>query len=308
MFKAPLENAPRACIAVKGMDALLLPNMCSRDLVVIKMRLKGRRGERLELCIASAYFPGDSATGPPPREVEELVQYCHNKGIPLLLGCDANAHHVVWGSTDTNDRGRDLLEYIAGTDLEILNRGNKPTFQTKNRREVLDVTLCSGGLVGRVRGWKVSEEESLSDHKQLIFWLTLRKPEVQLRRNPRRTDWGAFKEELQGRFEDFPSRYGTCDELEHAADFLQRALITSFENNCPTSAVGSAEGSPWWNSHLEALRSKSRKLCNRANKTNKASDWERYKAAQREYNNKIQKYKRKGWRDHCEASDRKSVV
>ena len=74
--KGSLENAPRACIAIKGFDALLVPNRFSRDLVVINMRLKGRIGV-----------------------------------ILFLMGCDANAHHLVWGSTDTNGR------FLADTDI-----------------------------------------------------------------------------------------------------------------------------------------------------------------------------------------------
>ena len=66
IFKGLLENAPRACIGVKGFDALMVPKKCSRDLVVIKMRLKVRTEERLRVYIDLPYFPGDTATDPPP--------------------------------------------------------------------------------------------------------------------------------------------------------------------------------------------------------------------------------------------------
>ena len=146
IFKGPLENAPRACIAIKGFDTLLVPNRCSREYVVIKIRLKGRTGR-----------------------------------------------------TDTNDRRRAVLEFPADTNLEILNRGNTLTFQTKRRKEILDLTLCSGALAGKVRGWKKFEKESLSDHKQFIHWLALDKLELFMKRTTRNTYWEAFKEELRGR-------------------------------------------------------------------------------------------------------------
>ena len=146
--------------------------------------------------IASAYFPGDAEAGPPPREMDGLIQHCLRTRTPLLLGCDANAHHTVWGSTDINSRGRDLLEYLVGTDLEILNRGNNPTFRTQNRKEVLDLTLCSEALIGKVTGWKVSEEESLSDHRHVVFRWALLKPETRTGRNLRNTNRDHFKEEL----------------------------------------------------------------------------------------------------------------
>lgn len=46
------------------------------------------------------------------RPVERVIEYCQKKGLPLIVGCDANAHHAIWGSTDTNDRSRRLLEYL----------------------------------------------------------------------------------------------------------------------------------------------------------------------------------------------------
>jgi Endonuclease-reverse transcriptase len=66
--------------------------------------------------------------------------------MQIVIGCDANSHHVAWGSTDTNSRGAALLEYIASSNLEILNRGNEPTFVTHNRSEVIDISLSSTAI------------------------------------------------------------------------------------------------------------------------------------------------------------------
>ncbi|XP_033210895.1 uncharacterized protein LOC117168983 [Belonocnema kinseyi] len=199
IYKGTLEKTPRTCIVVKGMDAILVPKFCSRYLTVIKVRLRGGSGERIEVAIASAYFPGDADGSPPPREVEILIQHCEKYRIPLLLGCDANSYHMVWGSTNINDRGRDLIESLAGTDMVILNRGDTARFQIKNRSEVLDLTLCSERLRSRVADWRVSDEESPSDHKYILFQLNLGKPVVSKVRNPRNTLWGSYKEELRGR-------------------------------------------------------------------------------------------------------------
>ena len=40
-------------------------------------------------------------------------------------------------------------------------------------------------------------------------------------------------------------------------------------------------------------------MCNRARRTKKAANWDLYKEAQKEYKNKINKYKQEGWRDFC---------
>ena len=64
-------------------------------------------------------MPGEEGNPPSPL-VRSLVDHCKQMNIPLIMGCDANAHNTAWASSDTNDRGKDLLEFIVSSDLEIL--------------------------------------------------------------------------------------------------------------------------------------------------------------------------------------------
>ncbi|KAL7725088.1 hypothetical protein ACLKA6_016161 [Drosophila palustris] len=44
--------------------------------------------------------------GPPPEDItRRLVNDCVTNNIGLLIGCDVNAHHTQWGSTNINKRG-----------------------------------------------------------------------------------------------------------------------------------------------------------------------------------------------------------
>jgi hypothetical protein len=54
---------------------------------------------------------------------------------------DANAHNIIWGSSDTNPRGENLIEYLAGNHLVIINKGKEPTFSNGRRSEVIDTTV-----------------------------------------------------------------------------------------------------------------------------------------------------------------------
>jgi hypothetical protein len=62
--------------------------------------------------MGSVYIPYNSEDLPPQEEVKKLVAYASNKGLELLLGCDANSHHEVWGSNSINLRGESLLDFI----------------------------------------------------------------------------------------------------------------------------------------------------------------------------------------------------
>ena len=85
--------------------------------------------------------------------------------MQLITGYDANAHHIIWGSTDINPWGECLTEYVVRTDLNIVNQGNDPTFVISKRKEVRDLTLTTDKKQNLVTNWHVSDEPSLSDHR-----------------------------------------------------------------------------------------------------------------------------------------------
>ena len=98
----------RACLLVKGLRVEAIPKYCLRDLATAKFWYKDDKGGMREVVVASAYFPYESNLCP-TAEVIELIKFCEDKGWDLLLGCDANAHHLAWGSSDTNNMGEKLL-------------------------------------------------------------------------------------------------------------------------------------------------------------------------------------------------------
>jgi hypothetical protein len=59
----------------------------------------------------------------------------------VFIGCDANTHHTLWGSTGSNPIGESLREFLVSSNLNILNHGNEPTFVVFNGKEVTDLTL-----------------------------------------------------------------------------------------------------------------------------------------------------------------------
>jgi hypothetical protein len=78
---------------------------------------------------------------------------------------------MVLGSTNCNDRGVALSEFLNSSDLEIINQGNHSTYNRARRLEVIDITLGSVGLSERFTTWKISSEPSMSDHRHILFML-----------------------------------------------------------------------------------------------------------------------------------------
>jgi hypothetical protein len=78
--------------------------------------------------------------------------------------------------------------------------GNGSTYCSAGRLEVFEITLWSFGLLESFKGWEVSSETSLLDHRHILFTLESSVP-VHLIRNPRGTNWDSFQEGLTGRLE-----------------------------------------------------------------------------------------------------------
>jgi len=79
----------------------------------------------------------------PPDELSSFVEF-GSKDDQLLIGADANAHYSVWWSSDINDRGESLLDFILSTNLYIANVGEEHTFVGPTSSNVLDITLVKG--------------------------------------------------------------------------------------------------------------------------------------------------------------------
>jgi hypothetical protein len=158
LFSAGPGIAPRSCIFVRNtVHVFPLPELCSRDVTVM---VTYTRGSKSELIVTSAYLPYDSDEPPRSKGLMEVIDYCSRNKFQLIIGCDANAHHIIWGSTDINPQGECLMEYLVSTNLSILNKGNEPTFVLSNRK-VIDLTLGTDKIGDLVTNWHVSDEISL---------------------------------------------------------------------------------------------------------------------------------------------------
>jgi splicing factor 45 len=98
---APCNNT-RICIYIRSLiNVLPLLQFCSRDTITVR-KTYSYGGIHEELIVTSAYPQYDSDEPPPKKEVRDIVENCHSRKKQLIIGCDANAHHTLWGSTGTN--------------------------------------------------------------------------------------------------------------------------------------------------------------------------------------------------------------
>ena len=185
------QGRPRACIYTStNLNAWMLPQYANADIVTVSVN--NLQGVIPKTVIFSSVYMAEDDTAP-PHIMELLINYCNNNKLPLVIGCDANAHHVAWGSSNINERGEALINFLASTNLAWCNKGHKPTFITRNRREVLDLTLVTPDIFSKLKEWTVSDKPSLSDHAMITFHFTKTKQADFWYRNVRKSSWNDYK-------------------------------------------------------------------------------------------------------------------
>ncbi|XP_044571266.1 uncharacterized protein LOC123257210, partial [Drosophila ananassae] len=224
--------------AKKSLNIFLLPNFSNEDHVAASIE---GQGGHLRIC--SAYMGHDQTRPPPHSLLRRLVEDSERRKIDLLIGCDANAHHSQWGSTDTNESGESIFDFILSSKLLVGNRGSEPTFVVKNRREVLDITLFSNSLADAITRWRVLDKHSFSDHRYIEVVVNFVNVTKQAVRNPRKANWELYKKILERSLGEPPSEtiesYEGLNAMAYKAELrrynkeLRKAKRVAWANFCP---------------------------------------------------------------------------
>ncbi|RYE25309.1 MAG: hypothetical protein EOP45_04900 [Sphingobacteriaceae bacterium] len=301
------SNKPRTCVVTTtDIKACLLPQFCDGDQTAILVSINGEnRHEDFILC--SLYMPYES-NKIPSSLFEELYKYSIEQEIALIVGADSNAHHTIWGSTNINKRGESLLEYLSSIELEVCNVGAKPTFVTGNRSEVIDISLISGNYKDRIKGWLVSDEPTLSDHREINFKLMVSDERGNSFRNPRKTDWNKYLQNL-GQLIPLLGDFGTIsssNELDKAVEALSRCMRCAYTNACKCREY-SPKRNHWWNKKLDQTKKELRRLERKFQQCNspefKVTLHNEVKRKRDLYKKDIYEAKMNSWRSFCEEVD-----
>jgi len=145
----------------------------------------------------------------------------------------------------------------------------------------------------------VSPEESMSDHRIILFNLRINVDCSKPTRNPRKTNWEKYSTTLERNLAGISSGIPRLpSKLEEVVDSLNTGIINAYERSCAIGKKRKAKDAPWWSDSLERLRIATRRLFNRA-KTD--GMWDQYRESLTFYNKEIRKAKRKNYRDFCES-------
>jgi ribonuclease HI len=298
LFTKAASTRPRACVITRGLQAWMMGQFSNRDMVTVMVSgaLPGGR----KMILTSVYMAAEEPT--PPNLLRELVEHCRAGAIPLLVGTDANSHHIAWGSSDTNKRGEDLMEFIAIEGLDWLNRGNQPTFITAKRREVLDITLVNESASRLASQWRVAEEDSLSDHRYIRCTIANAIVTREQYRPLRKANWETFNKALS-KVTPQPGEPQDAEELERRTEELERKVLQALDRACPLRDRGDKKETSWWSPGLERMKKECEKWQKRAIVRGCPKTWKTFRELRIQYAKSIRRAKRNTWKQFTEELD-----
>jgi hypothetical protein len=185
--------------------------------------------------------------------------------------------------------------------LDIMNKGNRPTFVMSNRQEVIDITIATFHAGNLIKNWQVTEEVSCSDHTYIRFTIMGTDHSVITYRNPHRTDWESFRTDLSGSLSGMTDKINNFTDLEITANQLQDAISFAYNENCPLTVRRNNKNTSWWNQDHALKRRNVRRLFNVAKKS---GNWTDYKRTLTDYNKALRQAKRESWRRHYEETQK----
>ena len=282
---AQRENSPRAAILTsKTIKIQEISNLGHRDIAVGLIHCGNR-----QTAIISAYM--DIKHDPVTNELKKAIEYCKQKGYSILLTADTNSHSRLWGN-ETNKRGKKWEEFIETEQLLVHNQGRIPTFESKNGKSIIDVTL-SYRLTNSIENWRVLRSYNGTDHNTIHYNIKGMKFELPARRLYNKADWNSFTNILRESYINIPSEITEC-KLDKMVNKLTHVLNNALDMSCPIAKDSCVDpNNPWWTNQLHGMRQKVTKSYDKYKNDRKNDMLEKmYKKQHKEYKKAKRKAKK----------------
>lgn len=310
------QSRPRAAILTQpNIYAMLISQFTTRDICVAEVTIQNKN-----IIIASVYLPPADDVDLHLQIIQELCQkYPRN----VIVCGDFNAHHLEWGSTSTNSRGRDIIDLFSALDFHLLNLGSTPTFYTiRNNVEytsIVDLSFVSSELIPHVHSWNVCKNDTASDHHIISFNVSSgRNLSNQVTSSTRlyitkSINWSRFSIAVglyRQKWADNIMMALTKEDVETVADMI----INDIKATCQltlTKAKIRKRCVPWWNIRLTELRTLTnywkRKYKTVASPALKEEYLQRWLDHAKDYKEEIDKSKKKSWREFLCLQNKETV-
>lgn len=249
---------------------------------------------------------------PPTNNItsQEWTEFFDSFHGSKIIGGDSNCHHQAWGCSQSDTKGRSLLDAMDDANIFLLNTGEPTLMRNINHRHVsaIDLTMVSVDLSGLLE-WNVMDDTMGSNHFAIkisseaisvksIFKNQIRKWKIN------QANWGKFQTEMKKLTEQ---SYQKEHINNHSYEFFIRNLNHASEHSIPKVKQFNANSTfrkPWWNEECEKLL-KDRKLKLNIYKSSLSlEDFLEYTKSDSNFKKFCKKSSRKAWQTFCSSLNR----
>ncbi|KAI5747429.1 hypothetical protein M8J77_014440 [Diaphorina citri] len=233
-----------------------------------------------------------------------------SKCTKYVVGGDFNSKSFYWNARKEDDRGTILSEWAAEMDLEIVNRGNKPTFVRGESNSIIDITMCSQNLWRKITDWRVTDDETMSHH-QYIFYTLMRENGQEPTEIEASNTWKYNETKKEKFMEELKKKVD--EERTNAEDLIKILQETCNEIFGANKKRDGRRPVYWWTKKIAELRRKchaQKRKMTRTNKRRSSTDREkedmrlRYYELKRKLRQEIEDEKKRKWKELCEDLNR----
>ena len=191
----------------------------------------------------------------PPKDTiheTELTQLIKQLPKPFILLGDFNSNNVIWGSKETNKKGKEIENIINKNNLCLLNNQNHTyMYPATGTFTAIDLTLCDPSIYMDYN-WKVHNDTCGSDHFPIILESSSTNTEQKTPKwNLHKANWEDFQEQCQNQL--IPEKK---DEDDHLNYFI-KTLTNIANNTIPKTTNTNSYNKPWFTKECrEAIRAR----------------------------------------------------
>jgi ribonuclease HI len=265
---------------------------------------------------------------PSNKDVEvalaSLVRSLGSRREHSVFGADANAKNTLWGSQDTNEKGRNLETLCNLNDLNIANSGidaDADAFVPAGT-SFIDVTLFGDKVT--LSDWQYLNVPSGSDHPYISFTIRADRRAPESSRQPKlpsgslldRAALSAALGQSSAAFLRSAQSISSQQDLD-AAVLHMSTFVQDEAKKCRirrSRKATTTPRSPWWNEDLSEARREARAAFRRWSKLKRAASLpqdvvkrcrENFKRLSAKFQRMVRHFTNKFWREqHCNSLNR----
>ena len=119
--------------------------------------------------LVSSYLPPYDSLAQDLTPIETFLDSV--KPVNLMWSLDAKSKHSLWHSPHIDTRDRALVDFLSLHSLVTASENDGSNFPGALGNSWIHITITTTNSAKRVQNWRISEEETQSDHNLILFTL-----------------------------------------------------------------------------------------------------------------------------------------